>query len=79
MTLALVHADASSADENVRRLRLRFADSENYPELQDWRDRLEDYLILQEGRVFSMKIWGDGLASRWMSLVFGMFPLIPHE
>ena len=34
MALALVHADASSADENVRRIRLRFADGENYPELQ---------------------------------------------
>ena len=79
MALALVHADPASAGENSDRLRLRLVDEENYPELQDWRDLSEGYEMVLDGRVITLRVRGDGVASAWMGLVFGVIPLIPHE
>lgn len=79
MALALVHADAGQAEENAQRLRTRITDSQAYPELKDWRDRLEDFSIVQEGRVLLVTVRGDGLASGWMSMPYQLIPLIPHE
>ena len=79
MALALVHADAESAEENGRRLRIRIAVTNDYPELEDWRGLLEGYTYQAEGRVLSLKIRGERMASAWMGLAYGITPLIPHE
>ncbi len=79
MALALVHADAGQAEENAQRLRTRITDTQAYPELKDWRDRLEDFSVAQEGRVLLVRVRGDGPASGWMSMPYQVIPLIPHE
>ena len=78
MALALVHSDAESAEENGRRLRIRIEDALNYPELDDWRDGLEQYILLVDGRILSATMRGNGLqafAGRWPS--YG--PSSPHS
>ena len=81
MALALVHSDTESAEENGRRLRIRIEDALNYPELDDWRDGLEQYILLVDGRILSATMRGDGPARMWRSLAFLWIPtpLIPHE
>jgi len=81
MALALVHSDAESAEENGRRQQIRIEDALNYPELDDWRDGLEEYSFLVDGRILSATMRGDGPASMWRSLAFLWIPtpLIPHE
>lgn len=81
MALALVHSDEETAEENGRRLRKRISESSDYPELQVWKDSLEESTFRVEGRVLSVIMRGDGPTYSWRLLAFLWTPppLIPHE
>ena len=78
LALALVHADAETAEDNVDLLRRRIKETSSVVTLQPWRDRIDSMEIRAEGRVLLARLYGD-IGRAWQSWLIQGDPMLLHE
>ena len=77
MALALVHANAETAEENVIRLPQRINETSSFMTQMLWAEMIDKIDVRADGRVLLAKLYGH-IASSWFAIVFNRDSLLVH-
>ena len=81
MAVVLVHVNESFATENVELLRARFLEAPSLPswEPEPFTGIVESVESRSDGRLLLAKVRAQHLGSRWITWLYNLYPLLPHE
>lgn len=81
MAVVLVHVNESFATENVELLRARFLEAPSLPswEPEPFTGIVDSVESRSDGRLLLAKVRAQNLGSRWITWLYNLYPLLPHE